>query len=76
MATLSTAERNAVIDAVLVISGEDYQTAARALRLLQGSLSAIPWATILASRAAIYAPFISSGLSINWWVAEVLRLAA
>lgn len=76
MATLSTAERNAIMDAILTISADDYVVAGRALKLLQSSLSAIGWAAILRSRAAIWAPFLASGMSITWWCDETLRYAA
>lgn len=73
--TLSNAERNAIVDGILEIAGEDYGLAARCLLLLQRKAPGIAWQTLLQNRAAIWAPFTASGLSITWWCAEVARLA-
>jgi hypothetical protein len=76
MATLSTAEQRGAIDGLLKVAGEDTSQAGVILNYLQTVLPTFGWATLLATRAAIWAPFLASGLSINWWVTEVIRYAA
>ena len=76
MATISTAERNAIVDLTMTVSGEDAAHAAVILDLLQTGLSGIAWATILRTRAASWAPYGASGLSVSAWCDEVVRIAA
>ncbi len=78
MATISTAERTAIIDALLGRFGEDASAMAtliKGLGLIPG-ITVATWVTLLRSRAAVHAPFIASGLSITWWCDEVARLTA
>jgi hypothetical protein len=76
MATLSQAEQRAAIDGLLKSAGEDASEAGAILNYLQTVLPTFGWAALLGTRAAIWAPFLASGLSINWWVSEVIRYAA
>jgi hypothetical protein len=76
MATLSTAEQRGAIDGLLKVAGEDTQQGGIILNYLQTVLPTFGWAALLSTRAAIWAPFLASGLSINAWVSEVIRLAA
>jgi hypothetical protein len=76
MATLSTAEQRGAVDGLLKVAGEDTQEAGTILNYLQTVLPAFTWATQLRTRALIWAPFIASGLSIDWWVDEAIRYAA
>ena len=76
MATVSQAERRAAMDILLQTYGEDYQQAATVMRYLTAAIPGMDWMNYLRQRAAIYQPFIDSGLSINWWLDEVQRLMA
>lgn len=74
--TISPAELDSIVDGILEVCGEDYQLAARVVRLLNSRAPGIPWQTCLRARAALWAPYRESGLSIDWWCDEVARLAA
>ena len=72
---ISPAERNALIRVILSAFGEDYQAMGRLVHYLRLELPAVDWPTVLATIAATWQPFITSGLSIQWWVNEVMRQA-
>lgn len=72
---LNVSERNALVRAILLAFGEDYQAMAKLIHFLRLELPAVDWPTVLATLAASWQPFIDSGLSITWWVNEVMRLA-
>ena len=73
--TISTAERNVIVDGLLSISGENAQVAGRFLSFLVTYAPGIPWTTLLRTRAASWAPFVASRLSISAWCDEVVRYA-
>ena len=72
---INNAEKNALVRAILLAFGEDYQAMGRLIHYLRLDLPAIDWPTTLATIAASWQPFIDSGLSIDWWVSEVIRQA-
>lgn len=76
MATLNQNEQRGAVDGLLKVAGEDAQQGGIILNYLQTVLPTFSWATQLRTRALIYAPFIASGLSIDWWVDEAIRYAA
>jgi hypothetical protein len=60
---------------ILLAYFEDYQTVANILRPLRTEFPAINWIAELTTIASTWQPFLSSGLSIQWWVNEVDRLS-
>ena len=76
MATINTNERNAIIDLLMTVSGEDAAKGGVILDFLQTGLPGIAWATILRTRAANWQPYIESGLSISAFCDEIVRMAA
>ena len=72
---INAAERNALIRSLLSAFGEDYSAMGRLIYYLRLELPAVDWPTVLATIAANWQPFIDSGLSIQWWVNEVMRQA-
>lgn len=75
MATLSTAEQRGAVDGIFRACGENYNEAAVILNYLKTVLPAFTWEAQLRTRAAVWQPFVASGLSIDWWCDEVIRLA-
>lgn len=69
------ANRDLLITAIFEVCGEDYQVMARILRRLEARFPAVAWRSRAATLAQTWQPFIDSGLSINWFTAEVARLA-
>lgn len=72
---IATADRDAVLDSLLRVFGEDFPTLGRLIGRLELDFPAVPWRTAFASRANVYAPFTASGLSKAWWIATVGRYA-
>ena len=72
---INPSERNALVRSLLLAFGEDYQAMGRLVHYLRLELPAVDWPTTLANIAAAWQPFIDSGLSIDWWVNEVMRQA-
>jgi hypothetical protein len=72
---LTTADRDLLVHAVLDMVGEDYQFAARILAKLEIRFPAVAWRSRFAAIILTRGEYTSSGLSINWWLAEVARLA-
>jgi len=72
---INAAERNALVRSLLSAFGEDYDAMGRLIYYLRLELPAVDWPTTLATLAANWQPFIASGLSIDWWVNEVMRQA-
>jgi len=72
---ITPAERNALIRCLLSAFGTDYESMGRLVYYLRLELPAVDWPTVLATIAANWQPFIDSGLSIQWWVNEVMRQA-
>jgi hypothetical protein len=75
MATLSTAEQRGAIDGIFQACGRDYNQAAVVLNYLRTVLPTFTWDALLRTRAAIWQPYIDSGLSIGWWCDETIRLS-
>lgn len=76
MATVSTAERNQIVDQMFRVGGEDAARVGAFLDFVQTGLTGIAWATIMRTRAANWAPYQASGLSITAFCDEVVRYAA
>ncbi len=72
---LNASEGNTIVTAFLLAFGEDYSSMGRLVYYLRLGMPTFNWAAFLADRAANHQPFIDSGLSIDWWVAEVMRQA-
>jgi hypothetical protein len=72
---INAAERNAFVRSLMSALGEDYSTMGRLVYYLRLELPAVDWPTVLATIATNWQPFIDSGLSIDWWVNEVMRQA-
>ena len=70
---LNASERNIFADGILRCFGEDAHTAGRFLRFLN-DVAGVSLLTNVQSRAAVYQPFIDSGLTISWWQGEVARI--
>lgn len=75
MATLSQSEQRAAIDGLFKAAGEDTNEGGVILAYLETVLPQFSWETTLRTRAAIWQPYIDSGLSISAWCDEVIRLA-
>jgi hypothetical protein len=75
MATIPQVERNVAMDGLCRVSGEDPNVGGRILHFMNTSFPAFDWIGILRNRAAVYPPFIASGLSTSAWCDEVNRQA-
>jgi len=73
VATLSQAEQRGAVDGIFRFAGEDYQLAGAVLAYLKTVLAAFTWDAQLRTRAALWQPYITSGLSITWWCDETIR---
>lgn len=76
MATIPQNERNAAMDGLCKVAGEDAQEGGRLLNYMNQAFPTFDWIGILRIRAASWQPFIDSGLSVGWWCDEVARYAA
>lgn len=72
---VSTADRDLLITTFFEVVGEDYQAMGRILARLEIRFPAVTWRARGVVLARTWQPFIDSGLSIDWWTAEVGRLA-
>lgn len=72
---IGTVDRDLIITTLFEVVGEDYQTMARILAKLELRFPAVTWRSRGAVLARTWQPFLDSGLSIDWWTAEVARLA-
>lgn len=72
---INPAEGNALVRCFLSAFGTDYQAMGKLVYYLRLELPAVNWPVILATIASSWQPFIDSGLSIDWWVNEVMRQA-
>lgn len=72
---ITPVERNAFVRALLLAFGEDYSALGRLVHYLRLELPGVDWPTTLATIANAWQPFQDSGLSVDWWVAEVMRQA-
>lgn len=73
---VSNAERRLVILALLAEFDEDFATVARFIRALRTATPGVDWSGELGTQARTWQPFIARGLSIEWWLAQVIRLSA
>lgn len=76
MATVSNAERNAIVDQMFRVGGADAAMVGHFLDFVQSGLTGIAWETLMRTRAANWAPYIASGLSISAFCDEAVRYAA
>lgn len=76
MATVSNAERNAICDHMFRVCGEDASRVGLLLDFVQTGITGINWQSIMRTRAANWAPYVASGLSISAFCDEVVRYAA
>lgn len=60
---------------ILLAYFEDLQTVAMILKPLRVEFPAINWMAELTTIATTWQPFLTSGLSIQWWLNEVDRLS-
>lgn len=72
---ITPTERNALVGCLLNAIGEDYPAMGRLVYYLRLEFPALDWENTLTSIATTHQPFIDSGLSIDWWVTEVIRQA-
>jgi len=72
---ISTSDRDLFITTLFEIVGEDYMTMGRILARLEIRFPSVSWRARGVVLARTWQPFINSGLSIDWWTAEVGRLA-
>ena len=72
---VSNADRDALVNTLFAAFGEDYVGMGRLLAALETNFPAIAWRTRLGALAPSYAKYLSSGLSIAWFTAEVGRYA-
>ncbi len=75
MATVSTNERNNICDQMFWVSEQDPYRVGLLLDFVQTGLTGINWASILRTRAALWAPYIATGLSITAFCDEAIRQA-
>lgn len=72
---LNASEKTLIAQSFLKCFGEDAQTCGRALKFLSvytaGNVNLL--ATLQAA-ALVWQPFVASGLSIDWWNGEVVRI--
>jgi hypothetical protein len=73
---ITLTEARAFLVALLLEFREDYQAQARIFRVLVAQFPGVDWPTELRARAQANAAFAASGLSVDWWVNEVVRLSA
>ncbi len=76
MATIPLPERNAAIDGLFRVAGEDQFEAAHILRFLDSAFTGFDWHAILRQRAPLWQPYAQTGLDLAWWLDEVERLTA
>ena len=70
---LNTAEKKAVAQAFLRCYGEDYYWSGRTLRFISDK-AGINLLANVQNEATTWAPFVASGLSIEWWKSELARI--
>lgn len=72
---ITATERNAVVRCLMLAFGEDCAAVGKLVHFLRLELPAVDWPTTLTTIASSWQPFRDSGLSITWWVNEVMRYA-
>jgi hypothetical protein len=72
---INAADARQLARVILMAYGEDVSTVAMILKPLRQEWPTISWMAELTSIAFTFQPFISSGLSIQWWLNEVDRMS-
>lgn len=72
---ITASERNAIVRCILSAFGEDCAAMGKLVHFLRLQLPGVDWPAVLTTMASNWQPFIDSGLSVTWWVNEVLRYA-
>lgn len=75
MATIPQTERNTAVDTLMALGREDSVECGRYLDYLRTAFPGFTWDAILRTRAAAWAPYIASGLSISAFCDEAIRQA-
>ena len=70
---INAADARQLARVILLAYGEDVSTVAQILKPLRTEWPTIAWMTELATVTTNWAPFLASGLSIQWWLNEVDR---
>ena len=70
---INAADARQLARVILMAYFEDYSTVAAILKPLRTEWPSINWMTELTAIATTWQPFLSSGLSIQWWLNEVDR---
>lgn len=73
---ITLTEGRAFVAAVVAEYGTDYPAIGRLLKVLRVAFPAVDWEAELRSRARVHPAFLALGLSIDWWVDQVVRLSA
>jgi hypothetical protein len=72
---LNASERNQLVDAFFKCFGEDAGVSARALRFMSDfTVGTVNLLATVQTRAFLWQPFITSGLSIQAWVDDFTRV--
>lgn len=74
MAITLTEGRN-LLGAIVTEYGADCASVGRLLRVMRAAFPAVDWNTELRTRARSTAAFTALGISVDWWVDEVIRLS-
>lgn len=74
--SVTNAERRLVVLALLAEFDEDAAVVARFVRALRNAAPGIDWAGELDTQARAWRPFTDRGLSIDWWLEQVVRHSA
>lgn len=72
---MTATEKNAIVRALMLSFGEDTGAMGRLVHFLRLEAPTVDWPAVLTTLATNWQPFRDSGLSITWWVNEVLRIA-
>jgi hypothetical protein len=72
---INAADARQLARVILMAYGEDVGTIAGILGPLRTEFPTIGWMTELTAIATTWQPFLTSGLSIQWWLNEVDRLS-
>jgi hypothetical protein len=68
---INAADARQLARVILMAYFEDYTTVAAILRPLRTEWPSINWIAELTTIAMTWQPFLSSGLSIQWWINQV-----
>lgn len=71
---ISTTDRDTLVQVIFDVVGEDYQVAARLLASLETRFPTVAWRSRLNTLMDSRPEYLTSGLTLSWWKAEVVRL--